>query len=205
MSRKRIKTGKQEKPLGENMVHSKSIVDDAVMEEITETQINAENLESLETELDRVRKEVEQAKLDLAEKQNQLKSVPMREIDEEEMILVKKQKDKSQASKGLEEKISKQKVYDNVMVTGKFINRRAPGNSVKLTYMKYQDDPVKWYTLEDGKVYTLPRGFVDQINEHYYKPNFIQKTVDMDPNRPSGAISEVDTSSKIYNFVPVNF
>lgn len=90
-------------------------------------------------------------------------------------------------------------------MTGKFINRRAPGQSAKLTYLKYADDPVKWYTMEDGKVYTIPRGFADQINEYYYTPHFIQKQGIMDPNAPSSAIHDVDTSNKKYAFTPINF
>ena len=84
------------------------------------------------------------------------------------------------------------------------MNRRAPGNPAKLTYMKYADDPVKWYTFEDGKVYTIPRGFADQINEYYHRPIFIQKEGELDPSNPS-QIHAVDTSNKSYAFVPVEF
>jgi hypothetical protein len=91
------------------------------------------------------------------------------------------------------------------MITGKFMNRRAPGQTVKLTYLRYETDPVKWYSFEDGKIYTIPRGFADQLNEHYYTPHFIQKQTEMDPNRPASAIHDVDTSNKKYAFVPVNF
>jgi hypothetical protein len=91
------------------------------------------------------------------------------------------------------------------MITGKFINRRAPGQAAKLTYIKYEDDLPKWYMLEDNKVYTLPRGFVDQINDHYYTPHFVQTQGVMDPNRPCTAIHDVDTSNKKYAFIPLGF
>ncbi len=176
---------------------------EVVMTVDTEDQVNT--LETLETEIDRTRAELESVKLELEEKKQQAKYIPMREIDADEMILVKKQQSRSSAGKAAADMIEKQKAFDNVMVTGKFINRRAPGQPAKLTYLKYEDDPVKWYNLEDGKVYTLPRGFADQINEHYYTPHFTQKQTLMDPNAPSSAIHDVDTSNKKYSFTPVNF
>lgn len=101
--------------------------------------------------------------------------------------------------------VDQNKAYDSVKVTGKFINRRAPGNGVKLLYQKYAENPVKWYEFQDGKVYTIDRGFADQINNHYYRPAFIQKQGDMHPDAPTSAILEVDDSNKLYSFVPINF
>ncbi len=170
----------------------------------------AQTLESMETEVDRVRVELEKAKQelkDLEERKEKARTMSSREVSEEEMVIVRKQVAGFAKNAGLKDIIEKQKAYDNVMVTGKFINRRSPGQQVKLTYLKYEDDPVKWYTFEDGKVYTIPRGFCDQLREHYHKPQFIQKSADqfVDPNKPESAISEVDTSNKIYDFVPINF
>lgn len=188
------------------MVHDKSTPDAvAVLDEASETHVSTENLEVLESDLDRVRKELEEAKSALEEKKSQLRSMPMREVDADEMILIKKQQSRNTAGEAIKAQIEKQKVFDNEKVTGKFMNRRAPGQPAKLTYLKYEDDPVKWYTFEDGKVYTIPRGFSDQINEHYYTPHFIQKQGEMDPNKPASAIHDVDTSNKKYAFVPVNF
>ena len=118
---------------------------------------------------------------------------------------VKKQNTMSASNTAAKAMIEKQKLIDNVMITGKFMNRRSPGQPVKLTYLKYEDDPVKWYNFEDGKVYTIPTGFAEQINEHYHTPHFIQKEGTMDPNRPASAIHDVDTSQKKYAFVPVKF
>ncbi len=162
-------------------------------------------LDSLETEIDLKRQELEKVKNEIEEHKHSMKALPMREIDADEMILVKKQQSRSNESRAFEEKLAKQKQSDNVMVTGKFINRRVPGQPAKLTYLKYEDDPVKWYTLEDGKVYTIPRGFADQINDHYHMPKFIQRTEPMDPSAPQSQIQEVDTSNKKYAFVPIAF
>lgn len=109
-----------------------------------------------------------------------------------------------------EELLEQQKAYDNVMVTGKFINQRAPGQSVKLTYHKYNTDPVKWYEFKHNQVYTIPRGFADQINEHYAKLIHAEgqraggKEV---VTRTDGGFTELAAPirEQIYAFVPTNF
>ena len=51
------------------------------------------------------------------------------------------------------EKIAAMKERDeDVMVTGKFYNLRVKeGQSVKLPYQKYGDEPVKWHPFDHGK------------------------------------------------------
>jgi hypothetical protein len=181
----------------------------------TETMEPIETLDNLESEIDRTRQELESIKLELAEKKQQSKSMAMREVDEEEMIIVKKHNNRTAASAGLKDKIEKQKAYDNVKVTGKFLNRLKPGQTEKLPYMKYEDDVPKWWTFIDGHVYTIPRGFADQINggtdndPMYYKPIFIEKQGQqvIDPTRvgENSSIGHVDTSNKKYQFVPISF
>lgn len=165
-------------------------------------------VEGFRQELDVIRVEIERARIEMKElelKKQELMATPARrELSEEEKTINDKLINVRSHNEGLRNKIEAQKAYDNMKVTGKFMNRRAPGNPVKLTYMKYADDPVKWYTFQDGAVYTIPRGFADQINDHYYRPKFIQKEGEMDPSNPS-QIHSVDTSNKSYAFVPVNF
>ena len=180
-----------------------------------ETEDHVNTLESLESEIDQKRAELEKVKVEIEEKKAAAKAMPMREVDEDEMVIVKRQGARTAASAGLKEKIEKQKAYDNVKVTGKFINRFKPGQPEKLLYQKYEDDAVKWYTFQDGQVYTIPRGFADQINggtendPMYYKPRFTEKQGHqvIDPSRvgENSSIGEIDTSDKKYQFVPVNF
>ena len=162
-------------------------------------------LENFQTEIDLAREELEKTKREIEEKKKELETCGRREISEQEKKIVEKQITATNERNASNSLIEKQKAFDNVMVTGKFINRRSPGQPAKLTYLKYIDDPVKWYLMEDGKVYTIPRGFADQINEYYHTPHFIQKQGPMDPNAPSTQIHEVDTSNKKYSFVPINF
>jgi len=182
------------RPKKNKVLHSEKEVD------MTETATENE-IEKVRTELDVVRLECEKAKKDLEE----LRANPKREYSEKENKIADKQLTTIVVNDGLKDKIEKQKAYDDVVITGRFMNRRHPGSSVKLTYMKYMTDPVKWYTFEDGKVYDIKRGFADQINEYYYKPGFSQSQQQLDPNRPQSIICDVDTSEKLYAFVPVGF
>lgn len=178
------------------------------IEEKPEVSMSDEQqLESLQTELDLARVELQKTKLEIEENKHQLQTVnSRRELEDWERKSVDKQISRNNESEAKKSVIEAQRAHDKEMVTGRFINRRSPGKrEEKLTYMKYADDPVKWYPFDDGKVYTIPRGFADQINEHYYTPNFKHNDVQMDPNRPESAINDIDTSNKKYAFVPVGF
>jgi hypothetical protein len=188
------------------MARPKKIKDLQLNSEVPMT--DTQTLESIETEIDKARAELEATKKQIEERKEQLKTTPLRELGDDEVMIMKKQISGHVKNAGLKEKIEKQKAFDSQMVTGKFINRRSPGKaSEKLTYMKYEDDPVKWYDFRDGGVYTIPRGFADQINEHYYTPHFIKRSPDatLDPNTIPDAIQDVDTSNKKYSFVPISF
>lgn len=180
-----------------------------VKEEVKMTDTIIENdaekeIEAIQAETDRVRQELEAARKELAETKQKIET-PRRVYTEEEERLCEKQLTSGNERKALAEKIAAEKAYDNVMITGRFMNRRAPGQPAKLTYGKYADDPVKWYTFEDGHTYTIPRGFVEQINDYYHTAIFQQKTGIMDPDRPESIIEHVDRSNKKYAFIPLNF
>lgn len=173
--------------------------------EVLMTAVDENELEQIQKELDLARVELEKTKLEIEENKKALSAVPV----------VKEVKDAPATSiegQTLKAKIAEQKAYDNVMVTGKFSNLRAPGQTVKLPYIKYEDDPVKWYTFNHGEVYTIPRGFADQLNGGsednpcYYMPHFIKNEgAILDPTQPESGIHAVDTSNKKYMFSPINF
>lgn len=171
-------------------------------------------LDAVQVELDLARLDLEKTKLEIAQQKHELelmKRTSRRELDPDEQKIYDKGINRNHESTTLKNKIDAMKARDSEMVTGKFMNRRAPGQGVKLPYVKHDTDPVKWYPLEDGKVYTIPRGFADQLNGGtdedpcYYTPQFTQIQGEMDPNKPQSAIHHVDSSNKKYAFVPVNF
>lgn len=177
--------------------------------EATQENISLEiTLEGIQKEIDQARIELEQTKSALEEKKHELKLIPRREVEEFEKKIIDKQVNNINKKKNSHSIIEKQRAYDKVMITGRFMNRRAPGQTVKLTYMKYADDPVKWYIFKDGATYTIPRGFVDQINEYYHTPIFVQKEGPQNLSENVGEnsqIAHVDTSNKKYAFVAVGF
>lgn len=162
-------------------------------------------LESINVEIDVSRSELEKLKQEIEERKLALKNLNAREYDAKETAISEKQLTHGHEEASVKEKIAEQKRYDNQKITGRFMNRRAPGQPAKLTYIKYEDDPVKWYEFNDGGTYTIPRGFVDQINEHYYTPHFIKNEAPMNPDNPESGIHAVDTSNKKYAFVPIGF
>ncbi len=169
---------------------------------MTEIQAQEEEFESIQQEIDRARIELEKTRLEIETKKHELKVIS------EAPIIVKAADTPSITIKNNAdaEKIAAQKVIDNEMVTGKFYNLRVKGQQAKLTYMHHADDPVKWYTFHHGEIYTIPRGFANEINEHYHTPHFIKNEgAIIDPSNPESGIHAVDKSDKMYSFVPLNF
>lgn len=180
--------------------------DETVLDVIEPTEnANETQVDDIQRDLDLARIELSKVNQEIEIKRKEIRETAKREIDEKEMEIIEKQITRGNERKAAESVIAKQREYDSLPIEGRFMNRRSPGQSVKLTYQKHPNDPVKWWTFEDGKIYTIPRGFSDQINEYYHTPKFIEKPNDMDPNRPSSSIHHIDTSNKKYAFVPINF
>jgi len=111
------------------------------IEEKTEEKMSEQvELESLQTEIDLARVELERTRKEIADKKAEIEATAKRDISQQEMNVIEKQITNSVKNDALKQKIEKQKAYDNQMVTGRFMNRRAPGQPVKLPYHKYADD-----------------------------------------------------------------
>lgn len=167
--------------------------------EVCMTVEAAEELEVIQKEIDLARVELEKTRVEIESKKHELKSMPIvAKAPESPSIILK--------NAAGSEKIANQKLIDNEMVTGKFYNLRVKGQQAKLTYMHHADDPVKWYVFQHGEIYTIPRGFANEINEHYHTPRFIKnENVILDPSNPESGIHAVDTTDKMYSFVGLNY
>lgn len=193
------------------MARQKKIKDVQADKKLEFVMTEENNLETIQQEIDTARLELENTKREIEEKKHELKAMFRREVSEDEKKIMEKQVTMTNEQASLKSKIEMNRIRDSEMVTGRFMNRRAQGQPVKLPYVKYATDPVKWYPFEDGKVYTIPRGFADQLNGGtdddpcYYMPHFTQKPGEMDPNKPASAIHAVDASNKKYAFTPINF
>lgn len=164
-------------------------------------------LESLHTEIDLARVELEKTKCEIAAKKAESDKYtyterPNRELSSDEKVIMDKHLGLSVERKALSAKIEAQKAYDNQMVTGRFHNLRSKGQPAKLAYDKNPGDVAAWTTFQDGQIYTIKRGFAEQINEHYYTPRFVQKE---GPDDGNSQIDSVDKSNKKYAFVPISF
>lgn len=62
------------------------------------------------------------------------------------------------------EQLEKMKKEDSRIVKGRFFCHEPKGGNVKFSYRKYKGDPIKSYTLFDGKDYELPVGVAKHIN-----------------------------------------
>jgi hypothetical protein len=123
-----------------------------------------------------------------------------RELDAFEKQLVEDQKSAYNTREEGKKLIDRKRDIDSQMVRGKFMNLRAPGQPVKLTYHKYSTDIEEgWKTFNHGEIYTIQRGFADQINNHYAKISFNKGTGQMN------ALEATPSRSPIYAFVPLEF
>jgi hypothetical protein len=195
-------------PVLEQVNEAQAIIDDIqrMKDEIesTKQEIAMAKMQSEELEQNDIRVELAALKRELQElkrSKSEFQVMPKRELDADESFVYNKHVILSESRKGLKEKIERDRIRDSEMVRGKFINRRAPGKkSQALTYLRYDTDPVKWYYFNDGGFYTIPRGFMDEINEYYHTPVFVQKQGPMDPDNPESQIAEVNRDNKKYAF-----
>jgi len=190
-----------------NTIDSKENNNEVPMNEVAVVDTMQE-VDAVQTELDLARLELERTKREIEEKKQELQFMDRRESAPMKEVQV------APRAVSTNDRLERQKAIDAQLVTGKFINRHRPGQPVKLPYIKWPENPVKWHELHDGKVYTIPRGFADQINGGteedplYYTPNFVKKEGIQALSSVIGensAIHHVDTQNKKYAFVPCSF
>lgn len=203
-----------------NQVEAETKFEDKDHIEELQEEINAlmtvqtEEMKASENELEQIRQELDEARSQLLETRKQV------EEKKKELLILPESCRKttndapavSVKDASLQSKIEQMKARDSVMVTGKFHNLRVKGQSVKLPYIKYGDEPVKWHPFSHGQVYTIPKGFADQINGGtesdpcYYMPHFVKNEgAIIDPDDPGTGIHSVDTTDKKYSFTPIHF
>ena len=66
----------------------------------------------------------------------------------------------------MDDPIYRAKYEESKMVKGIFRCRQPQGGSVKFCFKKYKGDPIKWYTMFDGEVYTVPLAVARHLNEN---------------------------------------
>jgi len=96
--------------------------------------------------------------------------------------------------------LAKYREEDAKLVKGVFKNLEAPGCDLEFPYLKYKGEPIRVYTFEDGKEYTIPLGVAKHINQQckYKRHKWL---VDAEGKPMLGA----DKPTERYQFVSTDF
>ncbi len=102
-------------------------------------------------------------------------------------------------------KLIKEKKEDARLVKAEYMNSRGRHERLVKPYCKYAGDPICIYNLIPGKVYELPLGMVNEVNEKVMpkRSGLIEGATTMDC---SGAPLDKDESGDwIHKLIPVGF
>ncbi len=96
-----------------------------------------------------------------------------------------------------------QRDKDREPVKGVFKYHENPGGVLKFSIKLYKEDQVETWVLEDGKVYTLPRGVAYHLNKNTFYPEYEQSREAKD----LGGIPDLVVKRKIFRtgFYPLDF
>jgi len=97
------------------------------------------------------------------------------------------------------EKMKKQKKEDSRMVKARYINHRGNHERLSTPYMKYAGEPIRMYHLIPGYTYELPKGFVDQVNDHKGLAQRSDRVVN------DKVMTKDQSPLKLHELVPISF
>jgi len=100
--------------------------------------------------------EAKQGKIEPAAKKSAPKKAPEKAIEAVENIDPRERQ---------AQRLEADRIKNNKMVRGKFTFHEVPGGKVTMPYRRHKKDGIKWYTFEDGKIYTIPLGLAKHLNE----------------------------------------
>lgn len=68
-----------------------------------------------------------------------------------------------------------QRDRDREMVRGIFRFYEVPGGTLSFSFRKYREDEIETYTLNDGEIYTIPRGVAHHLSNNCWYPEYEYK------------------------------
>jgi len=71
-----------------------------------------------------------------------------------------------------------QRDRDREMVRGIFRFYEVPGGTMAFSFRKYREDEIETYTLNDGEIYTIPRGVAHHLSNNCWYPEYAYKQDD---------------------------
>jgi len=89
---------------------------------------------------------------------------------------------------------------DREMVRGIFRFFEVPGGTMAFSFRKYKEDEIETYTLNDGSIYTIPRGVAYHLSNNCWYPEHAYKMDEQ--GRPS---VQVTKKKRRCSFEPLDF
>ena len=89
---------------------------------------------------------------------------------------------------------------DREMVRGIFRFFEVPGGNMAFSFRKYKEDEIETYSLDDGSIYTIPRGVAHHLSNNCWYPEHNYK-VD-EHGKPSAQITK---KKRRCSFEPLDF
>lgn len=89
---------------------------------------------------------------------------------------------------------------DREMVRGIFRFFEVPGGNMSFSFRKYREDEVETFSLNDGDIYTIPRGVAHHLSNNCWYPEHAYKMDDH--GRPS---MQVTKKKRRCSFEPLDF
>jgi len=89
---------------------------------------------------------------------------------------------------------------DREMVRGIFRFFEVPGGTMAFSFRKYKEDEIETYTLNDGSIYTIPRGVAHHLSNNCWYPEHAYKMDEQ--GKPS---VQVTKKKRRCSFEPLDF
>lgn len=97
---------------------------------------------------------------------------------------------------------------DREPVKGIFKYYEVPGGCLEFNYRAYKQDPIEFFSLIDGQVYTLPLGIAKHLNKSGWYPEYEYYKSDQTTTRafsPEGHVMRVAHKVRRYGFQSLEF
>ena len=104
--------------------------------------------------------------------------------------------------------LEKQKKEDSRLVKAEYMNSRGPQERLTKPYCRYAGDPIQIWHFIPGKVYEVPIGLVNEVNDQNKVMKKRQGLVSLDGSNVTKTGAPLDRDQEgewVHKFVPVSF
>lgn len=93
-----------------------------------------------------------------------------------------------------------QRDRDREMVRGIFRFFEVPGGNMAFSFRKYREDEIETFSLNDGEIYTIPRGVAHHLSNNCWYPESAYKM-----NEAGQHVTMVSKKKRRCSFEPLEF